>query len=125
LPQVGGVAELGELILVAVPLRIEGSEKEELVLKAGNRPSNLSVQIIIALVKDLTLKVEPFVDAAVLEIVNLLAFRFERGRREVAADNAMQLVAAGFGDDLYDAAGGLAVLRFESAGLYLHLFHEA
>ena len=36
----------------------------------------------------------------------------------------MELVRARLGHDLHDAAGGLAVLRFEAAGLHLDFLHE-
>ena len=36
----------------------------------------------------------------------------------------MKLVATRFGDDVYDAAFRLAVLWFETAGLYLNFFDE-
>src|SRR5438132_821574 len=43
---------------------------------------------------------------------------------EVAAELAVGLRAAGLGDDLDDAATGVAILRFEATGLDLHFLDE-
>ena len=45
-------------------------------------------------------------------------------RAKVSTHAAMKLIATGLGNDLHDAARGLAVLRFESAGLHLDFLNE-
>ena len=117
--------KLCKLVLGAVPLRIERSEEEQFVLEAGDVSAHLSIEVIVRLMAALSDQIELLVTPACLEIINLRAFSFKRRRCEVSTDRAVELISARFGDDLNDTAGGFAVLRFESAGFYLHFFYEA
>src|SRR2546429_1041194 len=121
---IGRIAVLSELVVVPVPLRVERSEEEQMVLEAGNVAAELGVRVVVALVQDLALQIKALLAAAQSKIVHLQALCFELLRSEVAAHRAMERVRTRLGDDLNDTAGGLAVLRFETAGLHLDFLHE-
>ena len=92
--EIGRIAVLSKLIVVGVPLRVERSVEEQMVLESGNVASNLSIQVVIALVKDLALEVKAFLAATRSKIIRKQTSRFKLLRSEVAADGAMQLVRA-------------------------------
>src|SRR5207249_7933281 len=121
---IGRIAELSKLVVVPVPLRVERSEEEQMVLEAGNVAAELGVRVVVALVQDLALQIKALLAAAQSKIVHLQALCFELLRSDVAAHRAMERVRTRLGDDLHDTAGGLAVLRFETAGLHLDFLHE-
>src|SRR5438105_2330160 len=87
--------------------------------------TNFNVRIVVRLMQELSLQVKPLVRAALRKVVSEFAGSFECLRSKEGADRTVKIIAAGFGDDLHDAAGGLAILRFESAGLHLNFFHKA
>src|SRR5206468_6445486 len=55
---------------------------------------------------------------------DLFAIRLQRVGVVVRENVAGELVAAGLGDDVDDAAGGAAELRFVASGLDLHFLNE-
>src|SRR6476661_2582848 len=54
----------------------------------------------------------------------MLAVSFYLAGCKVSAQAAVKFIAARFGDDLYDAASRLSILRFEPSRLHLHFFYE-
>ena len=122
--EIGRIAIQCELVVVPVPLRVERSEEEQMVLEAGNVAAQLGVRVVVALVQDFALQVEVRLTRTQSKIIHLQALCFELLRSEVAAHRAMERVRTRLGDDLHDTAGGLAVLRFETAGLHLDFLHE-
>src|SRR5580765_5164711 len=114
--QVRGVCELRELVVVGVPLRIERSEVEDPIF--DERTTGFYVDVIVALVKNVSRTIEERTVGPRSKIVGLQTGTFHLLRRKEAAHGTMEIVRAALGDDLHDATGGLAVLRFEAAGLY-------
>src|SRR3989449_3504136 len=74
--------------------------------------------------QNLALQVKSLGTATCSKIIHLQALCFELLWSEVATHRSMERVRARFGHNLHDTAGGLAVLRFETAGLHLDFLHE-
>src|SRR5207248_8790541 len=95
--EIGWIAIQGELVVVPVPLRVERSEEEQMVLEAGNVAAELDVRVVVALVQDLALQIKALLAAAQSKIVHLQALCFELLRSEVAAHRAMERVRTRLG----------------------------
>ena len=64
--QVGGVPKLSEAIVVGVPLRIERSEEEKVILEMRNVAANFAIDVVLTLVQDIAQEVEALLCATLL-----------------------------------------------------------
>src|SRR5882724_2285920 len=55
------ITELSELIVVGIPLRVERTKEEEMILHAGNVATDLGIYVVLALMKNLALQIETLV----------------------------------------------------------------
>src|SRR5215469_8317725 len=122
--QVRGIPKLSEAIVVGVPLRIERSEEENVILETRNVATKFCVDVVLTLVEDLAQEVESLLCATLRIIVGRQALPFKRLGREEARHLAMKLVGARLGDELHDATSRFPILRLETARLNLHFLHE-
>ncbi len=92
--QIGRIAVLRKLVVVRVPLGIERPKEEEVVLETRHVPAKFRVHIILPLVQDPAVQVEPLLQRTCTKVIRLQALPFELLWPEEARNLTMEGVAA-------------------------------
>ena len=105
-----------------VPRGIKGAKEEKPILKSMYR--NITAEFEITFIVGIIQATADFVQFSKLRIISVLIGGLHAPCVEISPHGTEELGSSGFGNQLNDAAGCLAILRFETTGLDLYFLDE-